>query len=307
MDLPMNKKPAIITPADLDYVAVSNSILALCGRYPFLKRSTLGKSVLGKDLHLLTLGEGPEIVLYAGAFHGMERLTTMLLLFFTEQLCRTLEADGKIGGIAVRKAFYGRTLALMPLVNPDGCDIALKGLAGAGPQAATLFKQSGGELHRWNANARGIDLNHNFNAGFALQREQEQKEGYHQPGPTRYGGTRPESEPESTALADFCRTRNVVQTLAFHSQGEEIYWRYGDRMPPRSAALARLLAVSSGYTLSEPEGIASHGGFKDWFIEALDRPGFTIEIGKGQNPLPPGHLLPIYDRLEEMLMLGFLL
>ena len=27
-------------------------------------------------------------------------------------------------------------------------------------------------------------------------------------------------------------------------------------------------------------------GYKDWFIQYYDRPGYTIEVGLGQSPLP---------------------
>ena len=50
--------------------------------------------------------------------------------------------------------------------------------------------------------------------------------------------------------------------------------------------MAEVLASSSGYRLSRQQGLASHGGMKDWFIREFSRPGFTVELGKGVNPLP---------------------
>ena len=90
------------------------------------------------------------------------------------------------------------------------------------------------------------------------------------------------------------------------SQGEEIYYRYGENTPARSPLIAQALSLSSGYTLADPAGTASHGGLKDWFIEAFGRPGFTIEIGRGKNPLPITELEPIYARLIEMLLAAML-
>ena len=84
---------------------------------------------------------------------------------------------------------------------------------------------------------------------------------------------------------------------AFHSQGEEIYYRYGPHTPARSQLMAQVLASSCGYRLASPEGTASHGGFKDWFIDCMRRPGFTFEIGRGKNPLPIQEFEPIYARL----------
>ena len=71
--------------------------------------------------------------------------------------------------------------------------------------------------------------------------------------------------------------------------------------------IAQVLASSSGYTLARPTGTASHGGLKDWFIEEFHRPGFTIEIGRGKNPLPITELEPIYAHLIEMLLAAMIL
>ena len=45
------------------------------------------------------------------------------------------------------------------------------------------------------------------------------------------------------------------------------------------------------------------GGFKDWFIDKFRRPGFTVEIGIGKNPLPPERADSIYRQIKEMLSL----
>ena len=95
--------------------------------------------------------------------------------------------------------------------------------------------------------------------------------------------------------------------LALHSQGEEIYWRYGDRTPPQAQMMADVLGAASGYRVADPEGLASHGGFKDWFIDSTGRPGFTIELGQGVNPLPVSDFESLYAKAREMLLLAALL
>ena len=95
--------------------------------------------------------------------------------------------------------------------------------------------------------------------------------------------------------------------LAFHSQGEEICWRYGERTPARAEKMAQIFAASSGYSMEYPSGLASHGGFKDWFIDRFGRCGFTMEIGRGKNPLDPAELDTIYERIEEIMMLAVIL
>ena len=73
-------------------------------------------------------------------------------------------------------------------LNPDGVDITCLGKEGAGRLAASVEKSSQGYYGSWNANARGVDLNHNFDAGFSILREMEEKQGIHGPAPRRYSG-----------------------------------------------------------------------------------------------------------------------
>ena len=95
--------------------------------------------------------------------------------------------------------------------------------------------------------------------------------------------------------------------MCFHSQGEVIYWDYNGIDTCRGRKMAEIFAASSGYALDVPCGLATGGGFKDWFIEEFHRPGFTIELGKGKNPLPPEAGEEIYEKSKEMMMLGLLM
>mgnify|MGYP000817358184 FL=1 len=51
-----------------------------------------------------------------------------------------------------------------------------------------------------------------------------------------------------------------------------------------------------------PDGIASYGGYKDWFIRAFKRPGFTIEVGLGENPLPIEDFPQVYTRTLPLML-----
>ena len=68
--------------------------------------------------------------------------------------------------------------------------------------------------------------------------------------------------------------------------------------------MAEIMSASSGYALEEPEGLAVGGGFKDWFIKEFDRPAFTVEVGRGENPLPLEDYAKIYKQIRELLMLS---
>ena len=83
--------------------------------------------------------------------------------------------------------------------------------------------------------------------------------------------------------------------LAYHTQGEVIYWQFMGSAPPGSRELGLRLAAASGYALGEEPYDSSFAGYKDWFLQDFDRPGYTVEAGSGENPLP----LSDFDSLWE--------
>ena len=288
----------------------AEAIAQLDAHYPVLRSFRLGQSLCGRPITLLKIGQESDDrggVLFAGAFHGMEWLTGLLLLRFADRLCHAITTKQRLAGIYPGHALEGRTLSIIPFVNPDGVEISLFGKERGAPYDALIDRAGGGHTDRWQANARGVDINHNFDAGWHTLREMEKSKGIDGAASTQYGGPGPESEPESRLLADHCRQTYYRHVLAFHSQGEEIYWHYGARTHQSAHLMGRILAVASGYKLCMPTGLASHGGFKDWFIEEFGRPAFTVELGKGRNPLPLSDLDSVYNRVEEMLMIASLL
>ena len=62
----------------------------------------------------------------------------------------------------------------------------------------------------------------------------------------------------------------------------------------------------SGYAAADTPYSASFAGYKDWFIQSFRRPGFTVEAGRGANPLPLADFDGIYERVRGILTLGAL-
>lgn len=269
--------------------------------YQFVKCETIGYSHCKREINAFTVGNTDETVLYIGGVHGMEYITSRLLMRHFMRLCENYKNCTKFNGYQVRSFLNNRGLTIVPCLNPDGAAISKIGANSAGELSEFVIRASCGDAEHWQANAVGVDINHNFNADWENVRRREREAGIYTPGPTKFGGDFPESEPETKAITNYCRTKNIRHALAFHSQGEEIYYTFGDNTPSRSHTLANLMNMLSNYKLSEPEGTAVGGGFKDWFIEELNKPAFTVEVGIGTNPLPDTDLDAIYERLEEML------
>lgn len=295
------------TNVDYTYEIMEKDINGLKARYPFIEVGVAGKSVLGKNLYYIKLGTGPNEVFYNGAHHALEWITTPLLMKFIENFSKAYSEGTNINGYNIRDIWNKSTIYIMPMVNPDGVDLVINGLQRDNPYYYDLIKWNNGSMdfsQNWEANIRGVDLNHNYNASWYESKEAEESYGVYGPGPTRYGGPYPESEPETRTVADFTRNHNFRLVIAYHSQGEVIYWRYKDIVPPNSRQIAELFSKASGYALGETYGITSYAGYKDWFIEKYVRPGYTIEVGKGKNPLPLTQFDKIYKDNIEILLLA---
>ena len=106
----------------------------------------------------------------------------------------------------------------------------------------------------------------------------------------------------SKTVADFTRKNNFTLVIAYHSQGEVIYWNYQNMATEEARRIANIFSTLSGYELGETTGITSFAGYKDWFIEKYRRPGYTIEVGLGVNPLPISQFDKIYEDNIELLL-----
>ena len=246
----------------------------------------IGRTALGVPIPCLCVGRGDRAAIFVGAHHGTEHITANILLQFTLDL---------LAGCVGSK----NKLFVVPMLNIDGGAVAQGDVLPLAPERynASIFPH-------WQANARGVDLNHNYDAGFDLCKAAERAMGITSPAATRYGGESPESEPETSAL---CRLTRALKdrlrvAVALHTQGEEIYFDYGGTVPRGAGSLAKKMSAASGYALSRPtETVASHGGYKDWVIEKFGVPAFTIECGKGVNPLPPENFDEIYKKVRPIL------
>ncbi|WP_251859753.1 M14 family metallopeptidase [Clostridium sp. Marseille-Q2269] len=295
------------TNIDYTYEIMENDIRALKARYPFIEVGVAGRSVLGKNLYYIKLGSGPNEVFYNGSHHALEWITTPLLMKFIEDFSRAYSENGEIKGYNIEDIWNKSSIYIMPMVNPDGVDLVINGLQRNNPYYNDLIKWNNGSTNfsqDWEANIRGVDLNHNYNASWYESKMAEESYGVYGPGPTRYGGPYPQSEPESRAVADFTRKHNFRLVLAYHSQGEVIYWTYRDIVPKDAREIGELFSKVSGYELEETTGIASYAGYKDWFISHYIRPGYTIEVGKGENQLPISQFDEIYKDNIEILLLA---
>ncbi len=300
--------PVVDTNISYTYEVFQRDVQGLKARYPYIETGLAGQSVLGKDLTYLHLGTGSKEVFYNASHHSLEWITTPVLMKFIEDFAYAYSRGQTLGsGYNPADIWRRSSLYFIPMVNPDGVNLVLNGLSPDNPYYSRLIEWNGGSSDFsavWQANIQGVDLNHNYNAAWEQSKQAEAELGITGPGPTRYSGTAPESEPESRAVADFTRNHDFRLVMAYHSQGEVIYWDFMNLAPPIGRSIGEEFSRESGYLLDIAEGVASYAGYKDWFIQDWRRPGYTIEVGRGRNPLPISQFDSIYSRNLNMLLLS---
>lgn len=275
-------------------------------RYPFVYTRELTKTAGGRSICAVQLGLGDTKVLLTGGHHANEYITSMLCWELIEGYMEAVERGGSFGGKNAAALFENAMLYVVPMVNPDGIDLVTGAITPDEPEyrAARAIAADYPELpfpSGWKANLRGVDLNLNYPAGWEQARQIKASRGYGAPAPRDYPGERPLDQPETSALAAYTCCIRPELVLAYHTQGSVIYHTYDGVCLPCADALARELAAASGYALEPVPPESANAGFKDWFLERFRRPGFTVEAGLGENPLPLSQLDEMYARNAPIL------
>ncbi|MFD3257119.1 M14 family metallopeptidase [Paenibacillus lentus] len=281
-----------------DSQALLSDLNRLIEIYPFLRWRSIGASVMSQPIPEIRIGRGSRNVHVNGSFHANEWITTPVLIKFLNEYALALTNGIGIRGLYMYPYYEAVTLSIGSMVNPDGVDLVINGLPGEEPFRSNVLSYNRGstDFQGWKANIRGVDLNDQFPALWELEAARNPKER----GPRDYPGTAPLTEPEAIAMAELTRQSDFAHVLAFHTQGKVIYWGFQNLEPPISETMVNEFARVSGY---EPvQTIESYAGYKDWFIQDWRRPGFTVELGRGVNPLPIGQFDEIYEESLGILL-----
>lgn len=286
-------------------------ILEIVQAYPFCRTEVIGTTAFQRPLRTLVIGNGPRKVIYSASHHANEWITSLVLLKFAEELAQAISENSVIFGVEAKEIADTATIYMVPMVNPDGVDL----VTGAIPPGSIPY-ETARELAEfypgipfpdgWKANLLGVDLNLQYPAGWLEAREIKFSQGFTRPGPRDYVGRAPLNQLESRALAGYTEFIDPALVLAYHSQGEVIYWQFRDYEVPGAQELGEAFARVSGYALEDTPYESSFAGYKDWFIQEFRRPGYTIEVGLGENPLPLEQFDQIYADNIGILVIGAL-
>ena len=294
------------------YQKLQSDIRELKQTYPFLEIGSIGYSVLGRAIPYIRIGKGQKEVFYNAAFHANEWITTPVLVKFIEDYSAQYTLNGLLNQISAKQLFNAVSLYVVPMVNPDGVDLVTGGL-----QTVDKPYKSAREIAKsfpqipfpdgWKANIDGVDLNLQFPAGWQEAKKIKYSQGFSKPAPRDYVGEGPLVAREALAIYNFTLQHNFRLVIAYHTQGQEIYWTFRNYNPQMAEFIGQQFSKVSGYKLAEVPYNSSFAGYKDWFIQNYNRPGYTVEAGIGQNPLPIEQFSEIYRNNFGILVLGLIL
>ena len=245
----------------------------------FLLRSgievgAIGASEDGRIIPYIFVGDkNAPCIFITGGIHAREHVSSYCVMRQAEY---AINAFKKKSALGAAKAVAGG-IYFIPMLNPDGNEIIARGVYSIKRCDTSLlyeiFKNTPRGLFK--ANARGVDLNTNFDARFGT--------GIHnvfKPAFANYVGTHAFSELETRCLRDFTLAKKPQASVSYHCLGRELYWEFGQKEEERlrDRAIAEYLNSKLGYVMVGDDGTSS-GGYKDWCISALRIPSFTIELG----------------------------
>lgn len=292
--------PIVQTDVPMTPQRCIETILQITARYPFCRSELLTETAFGRPIRTLVIGRGPRKVLYTAAHHANEWITAPLILKFVEEFAAAIESGGRIGGIDAAALAQTATIYTVPMVNPDGVALVTGEIQPGQTQYEVAQAIAAGFPaipfpDGWKANLLGVDLNLNYPAGWLQARENKYALGFTRPAPRDYVGRAPLDQIETRVLAGYTEVIDPALVLAYHTQGRVIYWQFEDYFVPGAKELGERFAQLSGYELADTPYESAFAGYKDWFIRFFGRPGYTIEVGMGENPLPLSQFDTIYN------------
>ena len=299
--------PIVRTDVPITSALNDSYIQQILAAYPFCRSEVLTSTAFQRPIRTLVIGNGPRKVIFSASHHANEWITSLVLLKFAEDLALGIQ-NGEELALQISNS---ATIYMVPMVDPDGVDLVV-GAIGPGDIQYDLAQRLAQDYPTipfpdgWKANLLGVDLNLNYPAGWMRAREIKFSQGFVSPGPRDYVGRSPLNQFENQALAGYTEYIDPALVLALHAQGEEIYWTFNDIFVPGAEELGRKMAQASGYTLATPPVNSSFAGYKDWFIQEFGRPGYTIEVGRGENPLPLSQFDAIYRATAPILRIAAL-
>lgn len=257
----------------------------------------IGTTVDDRNIYDVILGnpDAKKCVVFQASIHAREYMTTQLVM---EQMEYYLDHyNNKYKNKSYKDIFNRVCVHVVAMSNPDGVTISQDGISGI--RKASLRKKlkkmyGAGYTAIWKANARGVDLNSQFDYKFKYKKK------YKKGSYAGYGGTKPVSEKETKALVKLVNKVNPKAVVNYHAMGNVIYCNYGGskKVQKKVYELAGEIRGLTGYTYM---GLDQAPGFANWLVCKKRIPSCTVEIGKHTTPVPISQFKTVWKQNKDVM------
>lgn len=295
--------------AKYTYTDMADDLKLLKGKYgDRLTVNILDTSYDKRNIYEVILGnpEAEKKILIQSSIHGREYMTTQLTMKQIELYCLNYYTGMH------QKRYYSElfdevAFHILPMANPDGVTISQFGSKGIRnknlrQKIEKICKKYGkgkaSYYTNWKANARGVDLNRNFNVYWKTLNN-----GVKSPRAYFYKGSAAESEKETKTLVKLVNEIQPVCTVSYHASGSILYWNFGQEgtLKKKSKQLADLAESLTGYDLITSFKKSNSAGFSDWITVKKKLPAVTIEIGSKSCPLKISEFKTVWKENKMLL------
>lgn len=306
---------------DFGYDKIIQAAKALAKQYhTIIKYVTIGESHDNRDIVLLKLGVGQKYMVCVGGVHGRETINPVVLLRIIEHyaeyymnyheqkydLLRKLQSPNlylkeeyvqTLYGACIYELLKTFTILIVPLLNPDGYMISLKGYdVISNNDLREQCQMLGQHYPEWKYNARAVDINRNFPC--RLWRP-------------KHSLDTPASENETKALIRLFHDYRTRGFLDFHSRGKQIYY-YRSQMPEsynkKQLEIASRFQNITDYVLMPPEDEVetgdNGGNTVHYYSEVFRKPALTIETVEEEATFPMNwnYRLQTFEELKNLIL-----
>ncbi|MCX6829455.1 MAG: M14 family zinc carboxypeptidase [candidate division Zixibacteria bacterium] len=268
---------------------------------------SIGKTLENRDIWAVKISDNPNIdedepeILYVGATHAREVITSEVILYFMNYLTQNYGTDPEVTYLVDNREMW-----FILVANPDGYSYN------------DINSPGGGGM--WRKNRRdngdgsvGVDLNRNFGYMWGYDDAGSSPQGSNE----TYRGQGPFSELETQALRDFITAHDFPITMYYHSHANLILWPWGYAnnlyTPDENifSAIGEKISFYNGYfpgpawMLYLTNGTSDDWGYGEQTTKNKNF-AFTVEVGTYDDGFwPPPGRIPILT--EENLQPNILL
>ncbi len=263
--------------SDIDYLA---------NAYPdLISVFSIGKSSEGRDIIAFNLGKGEKKVVMCASMHAREYIATNFIMYMADSYALGYVNDEVRDGYSIKQALDNVTLVIIPMVNPDGINLAQHGYESTqNSEYLSGLKTNQYGYRGWKANTNGVDLNNNFDFLWYSKGGQ--------PSYAGYSGPYAASESETQAMQNFIYNTDFNIFASLHTQGQVLYWmdpNCNQSLKTKFKPYIDRICKEIGFTQMPSEGSLGYSGYMaDYIRYYKEKMAITIELCPyvGDYPYP---------------------